>query len=82
MFGLVASANELIAGRLQGRQLGLIKFLASAAKHNGATYSLNAVFRRASGLEPQASVGRILRAMKAVAEFPPSLRLTAWEIGP
>ena len=81
VFGLVASANELIAGRRQGRQLGLIKFLASAAKHNGATFTLSGVFRRASGLEPSASLGRILRAMKDVAGFPPSLHLAAWKIG-
>ena len=81
MFGLVTSANELVAGWRRGRQLGLIKFLASAAKRNAATFPLNGVFRRDWGLEPQASLGRILRAMEDVAEFPSSLHLAAWKIG-
>ena len=80
MFDLVASANGLIAGWWRGRQLGLIKFLASAANHNGATFTLNGVCHRAWGLEPQASLERILRAMKDMAEFSSSLHPTAWKI--
>ena len=60
---------------------GLIKFLASAAERNGAIFTLNGVARRAWGLEPQASLGHILRALKGVADFTSSLRLTAWAIG-
>ena len=80
-FGLVSSANKLILGRWQGRQLGLARLLASAAKRNGASFTLNGVPRRAWGLQPQASLSDILRAMKDVAEFPSRLHLAASKIG-
>ena len=81
MFGLVSSANELIAGWRKGRQLGLTKFLASAGTHNGSTFTLNGVFRREWGLEPKASPEHIIRPMKDMARIPSSLRLTAWKLG-
>ena len=81
VFGLASSANQLITGRWKGRQLGLVRFLANAAKHNGATYSRNGVSRRAWGLDPQASLDNILRPIKDLSEFPSSLHLTAWKIG-
>ena len=44
-FDLASSANELVTGWWRGRQLGLVKFLASAGKSNGATFTLNRLFR-------------------------------------
>ena len=80
-FGLVSSANKLTTGWRKGRQLGLVRFLASAAKQNGWTYSRNGLPRRAWGLDPQASLDNILRAIKDLAEFPSSLHHAAWKIG-
>ena len=51
-FSIVTSANELATGWWTGRQLGLVKFLASAANSNGAWG------RRAWGLEPRATPTR------------------------
>ena len=81
VLGLVSSANQPITGWRKGRQLGLVRFLADAAKHNGAIYSRNGVSRRAWGLDPQASLDNISRAIKDLSEFPSSLHLAAWEIG-
>ena len=47
VFGLVESANKLITGWRKGRQPGLARFLASAAKHNGASFSLYGAPHRA-----------------------------------
>ena len=47
IFGLVASANELITGWWTGRRLGLVRFLAAAARRDGAVFSPNGVSRRA-----------------------------------
>ena len=38
VFSLASSANEPIAGWWEGRQLGLAKFLASAARRSGASF--------------------------------------------
>ena len=79
--GLASSANELIAGWWKGRQLGRIKFLASAAKRNAASPTLNGAYRRAWGLEPRATLDRALRAIKDMKEFPSSLHVAAWKLG-
>ena len=76
-FGLVSSPDKLITGWWHGRQLGLARLLASAAKHNGAPFTLNGASRRAWGLQPQASLSDILRAMKDMAECPSSLHPAA-----
>ena len=81
VFGLAPSANQLITGWWKGRQLGLVRFLAAAAKHNGAIFSPNGVSRRAWGLGPKAKLDDISRAIKDLAKFPSSLHLAAWEIG-
>ena len=81
VFSLASSARELIAGWRKGRQLGLTKFLASAGTHNGASFTLNGVFRREWGLKPKASPEHIIRPMEDMARIPSSLRLTAWRLG-
>ena len=73
VLGLAPSANKLIAGWRQERQHVLVRFLANAAKRNGATYSRNGVSRRAWGLDPQASLGNISRAIRDLSEFPSHL---------
>ena len=78
---LVSSANKLITGWRKGRQLGLARFLASAAKQNGAVYAQNGLSHRAWGLEPQASLEHILRAIKDLKDFPSSFHLAAWKEG-
>ena len=77
VFGLASSANQLITGWRKGRQLGLARFLAAAAKHNGAIFSPNGVSHRAWGLGPQAKLDNISRALKDLPQFPSSLHLTA-----
>ena len=52
IFSLASPANELVTGLWKGRQLGHIKFLASGAKGDGASFALNGAYRRAWGLEP------------------------------
>ena len=81
IFGLVAAANELIAGWRRDRQLGLARFLAAAARRNGAIFSPNGVSRRAWGLGPNAKLEDIVRAIKDLAQFPSSLHLAAWKLG-
>ena len=80
-FGLVAAATRLITGWWKGRQLGLVRFLASAAKQNGSIYSPSGVSHRAWGLDPQASPEHISRAIEDLNNFPSSLHLAAWKIG-
>ena len=81
IFGLVNAANELIAGWWKGRQLGLARFLAAAARHNGAVFSPNGVSHRAWGLGPNAKLEDLVRAIRDLAQFPSSLHLTAWKLG-
>ena len=81
IFGLVSAANTLITGWWKGRQLGLIRFLAAAARHNGAVFSSNGVSHRAWGLDPNSKLEGILRDIKDLAQFPCSLHLTAWKLG-
>ena len=81
IFDLVASADKLITGWWQGRQLGLVKFLATAAKHNGATISQKGVEHRAWGLGPSSEPADLLRAIKDLSSFSSSLHLTAWKLG-
>ena len=81
IFGLVAAANELITGWRKGRQLGLVRFLAAAARRNGAVFSPNGVSHRAWGLGPAAKLEDIVRAIKDLARFPSSLHLAAWKLG-
>ena len=81
IFGLVTAANKLITGWRKGRQLGLVRFLAAAARRNGAVFSPNGVSHRAWGLGPAAKLEDIFRAIKDLAQFPSSLHLTAWKLG-
>ena len=81
IFGLATSANELITGWWKGRQLGLVRFLAAAARHNGAVFAPNGVSRRAWGLGPNAKLEDLVRAIKDLAQFPSSLHLAAWKLG-
>ena len=60
IFGLVAAANKLITGWWKGRQLGLARFLASAARRNGAIFSPNGVSHRAWGLGPNSELEEIV----------------------
>ena len=81
IFDLVATADKLITGWWKGRQLGLVKFLATAAKHNGASLSQKGVAHRAWGLDPSSEPADLIRATKDLASFPSSLHLTAWKLG-
>ena len=79
--GFVAAANELITSWWKGRQLGLVRFLAAAARRNGAVFSSNGASHRAWGLDPNSKLEDIVRAIKDLAQFPSSLHLTAWKLG-
>ena len=81
IFDLVASADKLITGWWKGRQLGLVKFLATAAKHNGASISQKGVEHRAWGLDPSSETAELFRASKDLTHFTSSLHLTAWKLG-
>ena len=81
IFDLVATADKLITGWWKGRQLGLVKFLASAAKHNGASISRYGVEHRAWGLTPSSEPQELIRASEDLKHFPSSLHLTAWKLG-
>ena len=81
IFGLLTSANKLITGWWKGRQLGLVRFLAAAARHNGAIFAPNGVSHRAWGLDPNAKLEDLVRAIRDLAEFPSSLHLAAWKLG-
>ena len=81
IFDLVASADKLITGWWKGRQLGLVKFLATAAKHNGASISQKGVEHRAWGLTPSSEPEELIRASEDLKHFPSSLHLTAWKLG-
>ena len=78
IFGLVTSANKLITGWWKGRQLGLVRFLAAAARHNGAIFAPNGVSRRAWGLGPNAKLEDLVRAVRDLDQFPSSLLLNKY----
>ena len=78
------AAELQVSGKIRFSEIGrasFIKFLASAAKSNGASFTPNGAHRRARGLEPRAPPDRILHAMKDMKEFLSSLHLTAWKLG-
>lgn len=75
------SANELVTGWWEGRQLGLIKFLAGNGRGNGVAYSCDWLFLRGWGFDFEATPARHLQAIKDLKAFPSSLQLTAWRIG-
>ena len=81
IFNLVTSANKLITGWWKGKQLGLVRFLAAAARHNGAIFAPNGVSHKAWGLDPNAKLEDLVRAVRDVDQFPSSLHLTAWKLG-
>ena len=81
IFGLVTSANKLITGWRKGKQLGLVRFLAAAARHNGANFAPNGVSHRAWGLDPNAKLEDLVRAVRDIDQFPSSLHLAAWKLG-
>ena len=81
IFSLVTSANKLIAGWWKGKQLGLVRFLAAAARHNGAIFTPNGVSHKAWGLDPNAKLEDLVRAVRDIDQFPSSLHLTAWKLG-
>ena len=81
IFNLVTSANKLITGWWKGKQLGLISFWATAARHHGALFAPNGVSHKAWGLEPKAKLEDLVRAVRDVNEFPSSLHLAAWKLG-
>ena len=49
------SANELVTGWWEGRQLGLIKFLAGNGRGNGVAYSCDWLFLRGWGFDFEAT---------------------------
>ena len=58
-----------------------MRFLAAAARHNGAIFAPNGVSRRAWGLDPNAKLEDLVRAVRDLDQSPPSLHLTAWKLG-
>ena len=81
IFNLVTSANKLITGWWKGKQLGLISFWATAARHHGAIFAPNGVSHKAWGLDPNAKLEDLVRAVRDIDQFPSSLHLTAWKLG-
>ena len=81
IFSVASSASEPIPGWWEGRQLGLVEFSASAAQSNGASFTLNGAYRRASSLEPRATPARYFQALKDMKDSPTSSHLTAWRLG-
>ena len=81
IFYLAISANELVTGWRKGRQLGPIKFLASAGEGNGASFTFVGIPRRAWRLDPEAAPARYLQPLKDLKVFRASLHLTAWKLG-
>ena len=81
IFNLLTAANKLITGWWKGKQLGLISFWATAARHNGAIFAQNGVSHKAWGLDPTSKLEDLVRAVKDVNQFPSSLHLTAWKLG-
>ena len=81
IFDLVTSANKLITGRWRGRQLGLVRVLAAAARRNGVVFSVTGVAHRSWGRGPKSKLKDPMRASNDLKQFTSSLHLAARKIG-
>ena len=73
----LAEANEQLVGYWEGRLLGLISFLATAAQAQGLKMEDNLVKYTSWGLRKQSSYPRTLQALADMRTFPSSLHLLA-----
>ena len=74
---LVTMANTQVLGFWGGRLLGLVSFVATAAKAYGANFDGSSVKRDSWGLQHGAGQTRILEAFQDLRQFPSSLHLLA-----
>ena len=78
---LVTMANTQVLGFWGGRLLGLISFVATAAKAYGTEFDGSVAKRDSWGLHQGADHTRILEAFQDSKKFPSSLHLSAYKIG-
>ena len=78
---LVTMANTQVLGYWGGRLLGLVSFVATAAKAYGAKFDGSSVKRDGWGLHHAAGQTRILEAFQDLRKSPSSLHLLAYKIG-
>ena len=76
-------ASTQIAGYWSGHQLGLIKFAASAALADNVKLAEDSLVPRSGwGLFCGSNFSRLMEAMGDPKQFPSSLRLLSWRLGP
>ena len=79
--GLLEAVNDKLVGFWQGRLVGGIRFLSSAAAFNGTTFDGALVRQEGWGLVMESDIARMWQAYRDMADFPSSLHLLAWRIG-
>ena len=81
IFKLLEAANEQVAGRWRGSQLGVTSFVYEAAAAYGVSFDGDFVCHEGWGMCYRALSQRAIQAYNDIRSFPSSLHFLAWKIG-